>query len=259
MNKIKDQSWREQIANDNIREMTVPFGGHKIKFFIAGTAPVHERTPIGTHKHFDVEVHMISDGNAVYIIDNKRYEVKCGDFVVIPGMTFHRYIPADSFSFLAFRIKQFDTSVNVYHAPTEVFSDIISEFSRFSETRPCGKLASSLAYLLRDILPEGDDTPTPLQDRKYMICEMLSVFYNKDITLEDVAQKLKLSPKQTARLIVESTGNSFRQEIPRLRIEAAQHLMESEDLTLEEVAELVGYSSYSSFWKAYHRYLTSNR
>jgi len=92
-----------------------------------------------------------------------------------------------------------------------------------------------------------------------MICEMLSVFYNKDITLDDVAQKLKLSPKQTARLIVESTGNSFRQEIPRLRIEAAQHLMESEDLTLEEVAELVGYSSYSSFWKAYHRYLTSNR
>ena len=61
-----------------------------------------------------------------------------------------------------------------------------------------------------------------------------------------------LSLKQTERLIVEYTGNTFRKEMAQKRIEAAKHLISTENITLAEAAEQVGYHSYSGFWKAFH-------
>ena len=45
---------------------------------------------------------------------------------------------------------------------------------------------------------------------------------------------------------------TFREEMTHRRMEAARQLMKDQSLSLTEIAEKVGYQSYSGFWKAFH-------
>ena len=54
------------------------------------------------------------------------------------------------------------------------------------------------------------------------------------------------------------TGRHFRGELTYRRIEAAKYLLATEKIKLREVAERVGYKSYSGFFKAYKAYESQN-
>lgn len=209
--------------------------------------------PASLHRHYHVEIHLILAGTAEYVVGNQHFMVAPYDYVVIPAMTFHRYLPCGEFSFQGFQVERFDTRSQVCHATEELFRALEAECAYAKRTLCCSGLAACMARLLQPLLSEGRQKLVPLQDRRYMIHEFLALHYNEDITLADVAEYINLSPKQTARLIEEYTGHPFRQEIVRRRMEVAGHLQESEELTMKEIAEKVGYGSYSSFWKAYHR------
>ena len=64
-----------------------------------------------------------------------------------------------------------------------------------------------------------------------------------------------MSEKQASRLIKKHMGATFSDVLSDYRLQAANRLLfGTPEMSLTEVAEFVGYRSYSGFWKAFKRY-----
>jgi len=72
-------------------------------------------------------------------------------------------------------------------------------------------------------------------------------------TLNDVASMLYLSP-QTLRRRLAAEGKSYQGVKDALRRDAAIHLLLNQDLTLEDVAQQVGFSETSTFHRAFKKW-----
>ena len=72
-------------------------------------------------------------------------------------------------------------------------------------------------------------------------------------TLNDVASMLYLSP-QTLRRRLAAEGKSYQGVKDALRRDAAIHLLLNPDLTLEDVAQQVGFSETSTFHRAFKKW-----
>jgi two-component system response regulator YesN len=75
------------------------------------------------------------------------------------------------------------------------------------------------------------------------------------LSLEDLAQALKVSPGYASRVLKRSAGFSFSTFLNRVRVARAVALMNDPTVRLGEVAELVGYSSQHYFSRAFKRVL----
>ena len=80
------------------------------------------------------------------------------------------------------------------------------------------------------------------------IREYLSETAANRMTLDDLAERLHLSPSYTSRLFKEVMGRSFATYVSDLRMERALALLlETESMTVEELARHVGYSDPAYF------------
>lgn len=77
----------------------------------------------------------------------------------------------------------------------------------------------------------------------------ISLFYNQPVTLEQIAGQLALSPRMVTRRLA-SEGTSFRQLVHQQRMELTALHLRSSSLSVDEVAELMGFSSPSSLRRA---------
>lgn len=88
--------------------------------------------------------------------------------------------------------------------------------------------------------------------------EMLRARLADDISLEELAAEVQLSPYHFARMFRQSVGLPPRVYLTRLRMEKASELLELTDLPVNEIARLVGYSSAQVLARVFirHRSLT---
>ena len=93
------------------------------------------------------------------------------------------------------------------------------------------------------------------KDYAYVITEFFSRNYDKNITIKDIADELSLCPMQAQRVIKKHTGKTFGENLLLQRMTVADQLTKTK--SLNEIAFLVGYNSYSGFWKAYKKYKKS--
>ena len=74
-----------------------------------------------------------------------------------------------------------------------------------------------------------------------------------DLTLEEVASAVQVSPGYLSRLLKRETGFSFVDYLTRVRITKAMQLMSDPAIKVYEVAEAVGYQSQHYFSRAFKR------
>lgn len=75
-------------------------------------------------------------------------------------------------------------------------------------------------------------------------------FLNPDLTLQDLAKQMNISPKKLSRAINTSIGKNFFEIVNSLRVEKAKELLsgyKSRNLTLESVASQCGFNSNVTF------------
>ncbi len=80
-----------------------------------------------------------------------------------------------------------------------------------------------------------------------------SKYGNPELTLEEVAGAVQVSPGYLSRLLKRETGFSFVDYLTRVRITKAVHLMADPAVKVYEVAEAVGYQSQHYFSRAFKR------
>lgn len=79
-------------------------------------------------------------------------------------------------------------------------------------------------------------------------------YRNLDLTLQEVAHTVDISPSYLSRLFKEEKGISFVQYVTKLRMCEAQTLLKDITLKTYEVADRVGYTDYPHFTKTFKKY-----
>jgi len=79
--------------------------------------------------------------------------------------------------------------------------------------------------------------------------------YNKDITLEDVARNVYISPYYLSHLFKEELNITFLEYLTMVRMEEAKKLLKDTSLSIVAIASQVGYEDASYFSKVFKKYV----
>lgn len=81
--------------------------------------------------------------------------------------------------------------------------------------------------------------------------EILRTEFDRPVRIEDVASRVATSPRHLQRVFAEMGGVGFRSSLRRIRMSRAAELLATGELSVKEVARLVGYGDPGQFSKAY--------
>ncbi len=83
--------------------------------------------------------------------------------------------------------------------------------------------------------------------------EYLEGHYSEDISLEDIAAQVNISPQYFSKLIKKNTGFNFIDWLSMLRVKKAKELLTNSDLTVKEVCFMVGYKDPNYFSRIFKK------
>ncbi len=78
--------------------------------------------------------------------------------------------------------------------------------------------------------------------------------YDTDLSLGSLAGKFGVNPSYLSNLISRSTGKPFTHHLQKRRLEKAKELLHSQELSVNEVADMVGYHDYFYFTKLFKKH-----
>lgn len=120
----------------------------------------------------------------------------------------------------------------------------------------------ALNQVLREIIKKGEtcmaDTgtlETEAENATVMkqIWKEIQESYMEDITLNSLADKYNISASRLSTKMKESLGMSFSKYLTSMRIQKAKELLADDRLSLEQIAEMVGYQDYFYFIKVFKK------
>ena len=76
----------------------------------------------------------------------------------------------------------------------------------------------------------------------------------KSLTLSELAEKLNVSQRQLNRIIKTFYNTTFKEKLISIKIQNAVHLLQTTTMTAEEIAEAVGFSSPSYFFRVFKKH-----
>ncbi len=93
---------------------------------------------------------------------------------------------------------------------------------------------------------------TATQAEHILILEYIQTNFTT-VTLASVAEKFHYNKSYLSRLLVQLTGRSFAKIVTELKLTEGRELLLNTDLTLDEIASVIGYSNGDYFSKAFKR------
>ena len=87
------------------------------------------------------------------------------------------------------------------------------------------------------------------------VIDYMTAHLHSKVTLDDVAERLGLSPSYLSRLFKSETGMNFSSYLNKLKIQEASSLLMHTHYTDLEIANILGFSSQSYFIKIFRQYM----
>lgn len=84
----------------------------------------------------------------------------------------------------------------------------------------------------------------------------LEEHYSEDISLDIVASHLGITGAYLSALMKEKTGVNFSDHLNNIRIKKAKELLDSTDLTIQEIGQRIGYRNVTSFIRMFKKLTT---
>ena len=226
------------------------------------------------HYHSSFEIYYLKVGHCNYFIDNRSYDMKVGDIVLIPKGIIHRtnydvnathtrmlincsddYIPRSVLPLIPSMIYLYrnpDISADV----EKLFSKIAEEYEREDNFRDealrC--LTHELFFLLaRNMHHRTEaDTGTPFIEETV---KFIQKSYMTEINLSDVARMHSMSPEHLSRTFKRETGFGFSEYITLVRLQRAEYLLKNEPgKSVCEVAYAAGFNDSNYFSDKFKRF-----
>src|SRR5262249_23148513 len=92
----------------------------------------------------------------------------------------------------------------------------------------------------------------PKRDQGDMLAQVIQFIeqnYQSDISIAQIAERLQVTPNYLSALFHKKNGITFVKYLTKLRLLRAKELLADPDMRVQQVAELVGYTSTRHFTK----------
>lgn len=103
--------------------------------------------------------------------------------------------------------------------------------------------------------PDDSLSPIPKQDHRAVkeCMRYIHRHYNLPLTLPVLAKHVHLQPNYLCALFKEHTGQTIKEHLTQIRVDAAAFLLRNNDLPMGRVAELCGFHSESVFFRQFKK------
>lgn len=265
-------------------DMDIRFSLEGVSFHALNIVFEHFERTIPAHAHGNgcYEIHYISSGRGKLKADGVYYDLTPNTLFVTgphiehaqtpvpddPMEEYCVYLKADSSSHLKKQAAILPTFLGtpfwigqdrqgIYSLMIQLFDELSHRYTGFQEQVQL--LLSRLVILMVRNYEQLRISPTVfapnnLADSKSVIIEEYFLYEYQSLSLSDLSNRLKLSPRQTQRLLMDFYGKTFQQKKAEPRMSAAAILLSDPKKKIAGIAESLGYSSAEHFSSAFRRY-----
>lgn len=237
------------------------------------------------HWHSFLEISLITSGCGVYIIENKSFQVKKDDIVIINNIERHKVIyeentplyetvihfnPQVFRQFLREALELFDYDSTLFQNKIEVskqahlelmnyIKQIVSE-SKKQDAYSDMIVASCLLGFIALVFRHGNIYRlTPLErnnrgesiDRIKRILKYIETYYQSEISLGSIAEHFYMNPAYFSEYFKKMLGVTYSQYLRMIRIKHAKLLLEKGEKSIVDIMFDCGFSSVSAFYAAF--------
>ena len=249
----------EKIIIDRGKTASFSLGGQERKIFLKGGFYPRASFSSPLHSHHYAEIHMVLEGEALLWVEGKTITLKAGQLLLIPAKLYHKVIHMDqNTAHSAFGINFGSDEVVCKSMNLSTMKDFYDLLKENESPEVDAKLFSYVLLVCSILMDSFKIGVSEYIEEEFLIAEFFSENYYQDIQVSDLANALHLSEKQTQMLVKQYTGKTFKQELTSYRMKMADYLIQEANMSMQEVAEKVGFQSYSGFWKVYKAYKATN-
>ncbi len=218
--------------------------------------------------------HYIVDGQLSIVANGERFILNSGDFLILPAGTKHDIsliddkkcllyfadvsLHFDDNEFLTVLDTPYFVRVGLTNEMFNIFEDIIGTLSVENNHLISVKQSYLISKLLLVFFEHCDDTRMlerkPQQDAVYQTIDFIKQHYTEKLTVKQLAQMAFLSTTYYSIRFKSLTGLSPIQYVNSLRIKKAQELLETTDMSLNEIVDTINFGDLAQFCKAFKKY-----
>lgn len=218
---------------------------------------------------------LLTYGSCVYWVGGKKQVAEKGDMLLlddsavyygksIPSLVHEKFVV--TFSVRSPRAEVATKLPILEPVPCRIWKTGIYElaaerlklaFEQWREQLPCRE-TMALAVLLELLVHASREWArgVPSPDKTRLVEAMrayIQLHHREPITKEQVGAAIERSPNHAATLYRQVTGRTIGESVHAARIKTAQYMLRHSLLTVAEVAEYVGYSDPSYFYRMFKR------
>lgn len=242
------------------------------------------------HCHDGIELNYLYAGSCHQIVNGRDIELREGQTLLLSSNTVHTILPLGERDILfnininpEFLISQVlgrlhcNTIVNQLFVESLKTSLTVDDFLLFTSQNN-RKLRTYMEYMLDEW-----ESPTPMARDitesllVLLISELVLEYRQEDVfkggspvgaalpilsyleehyascTLDETARVFHLNPTYLSNLLKDKIGLSYREIVQHLRLDVAERLLATTDLTVTEIARQVGYENVTFFYRIFER------
>ncbi len=228
------------------------------------------------HEHSSYEVFLVLDGSLTVFEEQGKYEYENSLIIIPPHFNHYTVSNVSNGYTMYFRIEQNtkkrkELFPSLYESLNERINtlpldeDVIFYTRRLAYNIESGGSDDDNAHLIAlifssvfrhfrsdPIIPQSISTQ---KHAKYLftIDNYIIENYTKRITLEDLAAKLFLCPRQVSRIIRKEYGCSLTTLVNRRKLNVARMLIKNTNLNIGDIASMVGYEYENYFYTLFKK------
>ena len=219
------------------------------------------------HYHNSFEIYYLKHGHCNYFIDNRLYDIKVGDIVLIPEGVIHKtnYDPSVEHTRVLINCSEsyvprsvlpmIPSMIYIYRNPditkdVEVLLDkIADEYEREDAFRE--EALRCLTFELFFLLARNTSERSEISAGSLFIEEIVKHIqknYMNDISLSDMAKIYSVSPEHMSRTFKKETGFGFSEYLTLVRLQKAEYMLKNEPgMSVSEIAYACGFNDSNYF------------
>ncbi len=235
------------------------------------------------HTHDFLEISIVLEGQANYTIEEQKFQLNAGQIMLFNPGTHHGeeqrtgtyshqlHIGLTNISLDGLKRNHLPTKkaiLNLGEYQWEFLDKAWRLVKEYSEEQPEFQLMvkaliiEMLVLILRSLEKVQDNTVTlalskNAKRKQYLVNHAIYYLENhhtQEITLEQLADTLYVSPTYLSKVFKESTGMSPINYLIQVRLKHAKELLANEQLTIREISQAVGYQDAYHFSKLFKKY-----
>lgn len=268
------------IPND-VDELEVNFLKYPVLLFCGMiNDQVNSHTPLHKHTHY-MEILFVDAGEAMFIIDGKKYAAKKGDIVIfnrdIEHEEYYYAIPETRIYYcgicnihiegldeLCIVPSNLDPIINA-NDQLQRISNLMAEIyhERFEKKagnhKICSNLSENLIVLIIRFLNEKTKVleSSPNLNQSQVIVKKVNDYINENylqkFSLDEIANSIHISKYYISHAYKNITGITPYQYCLNLRIDQAKRLLLMSDIPVQEIARLSGYENTNHFYRPFKK------